>query len=123
MSKLKFLALLAVLALTFSLSAVASAQDIPPHVFVGNVTVDGMPAPQGTEISAFIGGEEKGFVRVYEGGEYGPLYVEDPISGFLVTFMVGNDTADQAVIWEPGGITTLDLSADSDDPLIRPNQR
>jgi hypothetical protein len=120
MNKLKFLALVAVLALTLSLSAVASAQDIPPHVFVGTVKVDGKVAPKGTRITAMIGGEEKGFVWVYERGEYGPLYVEDPTNGSVVTFRVGDLAADQTVTWKKGGATILDLTASSDNPSPEP---
>jgi hypothetical protein len=123
MMRLKFLALLAVLALTLSLSAVAAVEDTPPHVFVGTVTMDGKAAPQGTGITALIAGEEKGFVSVYERGEYGPMYVEEPTNGSLITFRVDNHPANQAVIWEKGEATILDLTVDSDDPLIRPTQR
>ena len=124
MSKLKFLALLAVLALTFSLSLVAAVEDTPPHVFVGTVTIDGNAVPQGTEITALVGGEEKGFVWVYDRGEYGPLYVGEPTNGSLmITFLVDGYPADQTFTWHKGEATILHLTVHNDDPLIRPNQR
>lgn len=83
----------------------------------------GKAAPQGTGITALIAGEEKGFVWVYERGEYGPMYVEEPTNGSLITFKADNHLADQDVIWEKGEATILDLTVDSDDPLIRPTQR
>lgn len=124
MSKLKFLALLAALALTFSLSGAASAQsDVPPHAFTGIVMVDGKAAPEGTKIVAVVEGEDKGSVIVHERGKYGPLNVEAPNSSDpIIIFKVDNYAAEQAVTWEMGEVTILDLTVDTDDSLSKPSQ-
>src|SRR5919106_3670445 len=87
--------LLAVLGLTFSMSKMTSADDIPPLLFVGNVTLRGEPVLPGTGITALVHGEEKGFVQVYERGKYGPMYVEYPATDCLITFRIDNQMADQ----------------------------
>jgi hypothetical protein len=107
--------LLAVLRLTFGMSKIPLAQDIPLSIFVGNATVDGEPALPGTNVSALIGRKEKGSVQVHELGVYGPLYVEGLPSDCRVTFRVGDNMADQTVTRNKGGATILDLTADSDD--------
>jgi hypothetical protein len=105
--------LLSVLRLTFGMSKMPSAQDIPPNIFIGTVTVDGEPALPGTGITAIIEGKEKGFAQVHELGVYGPLYVKDPPSDRQITFRVDNQMADQTVPGNQGGATILDLTADT----------
>ena len=108
--------LLTVLRLTFGMSKMRLAQDMPPCIFVGNITVDSEPALPGTEVSALVDGKVKGFVQVHELGVYGPLDVEGLPSDRQITFRVGDNMADQAVAANQGGATILDLTADSDDP-------
>ena len=119
MIKLRFLALLSVLALMLSLPAVASAQAAPPHVVIGTVMVDGKVAPQGTEVTALIEGQEQVSALVDANGEYGPLFVE-PGKGPQITFRVGALIADQSVIWEKGGADVVHLTASSDSPSPSP---
>jgi hypothetical protein len=108
--------LLAVLGLTFSMSKMTPADDIPPRVFVGNVTLGGEPASPGTGITAMVRGEEKGFVQVYERGEYGPMYVEYPATDCLISFRIDNHMADQtAPGYKTGGII-LNLTANTGNP-------
>ena len=52
MTKMRVLALLAVMVMMLMVPAVASAQQVPPHVFIGTVTVNGLAAPAGTLLSA-----------------------------------------------------------------------
>ena len=108
--------LLSVLRLTLGMSKTPLAQDLPPCIFVGTVTVDGEPALPGTAITALIGGKKKGFVQVHELGVYGPLYLDGPVSDCQITFMVDNYMADQTVPGNTGGASILDLTAHSDDP-------
>ncbi len=44
MTRVKILALLLGMVLLFTLTSVASAQRVPPHVFVGTATLDGAAA-------------------------------------------------------------------------------
>jgi hypothetical protein len=115
MSKLRFLVLLAALALMLSLPAVASAQEVLPHVFTGTARVNGEFMAPGTEITALINGEEQGSTTVKANGEYEALVVEQG-NGTEITFRVGTLTADQMAIWKSGAATMLDLTASSNSP-------
>jgi hypothetical protein len=110
MTKLRFLALLTVLALLFALPAVASAQQVPPHVFHGTVTVNGLRAPSGTEVSAMAGGQAVATDTVDQNGQYTLLV---PQSEGQITFRVGTLNADQTSNWEQGGANIVNLTANS----------
>jgi hypothetical protein len=114
MIKVRFLALLSVLALLLTLPAMASAQSVPPHIFIGTVTVNGLNAPAGTTVTAMIGEETKGTAVVGANGQYGPLQVAAG-TGAEITFMVDALTAAETGTWEQGGGTSLNLSASSID--------
>ncbi|MDA0735303.1 MAG: hypothetical protein O2860_12110, partial [Chloroflexi bacterium] len=114
MLKVRFLAWLSVLAILLTLPAIASAQSVPPHIFIGSATVNGLVAPSGTTITAMIGGEAKGSVNVGSNGQYGPLRVNSG-SGSEVTFVVGTLTAAETATWQQGGSTVLNLTASSFD--------
>ena len=112
MLKVRILALLTVLALLLTLPAVASAQQVPPHGFVGTATVNGLPAPVGTPVVALIGGEQRGSTMVSNNGQYGPLLVS-PGSVTAITFRIGTLVATQTATWEQGALESLDLTASS----------
>ena len=113
MIKVRILALLSVLALLLTLPAIASAQSVPPHIFIGNATVNGLNAPSGTVITAMIGGESKGSVTVGSNGEYGALHVASG-SGSEITFVLDSLTASETATWEQGGASVLALNASVD---------
>jgi hypothetical protein len=110
MTKLRFLALLTVLALLLALPAVASAQQVPPHVFHGTVTVNGLRAPAGTEVIAVAGGDPVATATVDQNGEYTLLV---PQTEGQITFRVGTLNAAQTGDWEQGGADIVNLSATS----------
>jgi len=110
MIKVRFLALLSVLVLLLTLPAIASAQSVPPHLFIGTATVNGLIAPSGTVITAMIGGEAKGSVKVGSNGTYTRLLV-DSGTGSEISFALGSLTATETATWEQGGSTVLALNA------------
>jgi hypothetical protein len=110
MTKLRFLALLTVLALVLALPAVASAQQVPPHVFHGTVTVNGLRAPVGTEVTALAGGQPVATGTVDQNGEYTLLV---PQSEGEITFRVGTLNAAETSNWEQGGANIVNLTASS----------
>ena len=79
----------------------------PPHIFVGAVTIDGLPAPEGTVVRALVDGVEVASAQV-EDGKYLPLAILIP--GQTVTFMVGDLTAAQTSFTKVGGIELLNLT-------------
>jgi hypothetical protein len=120
MNKLRFLVLLAVLALMLSFPAVVLAEVTqPPQVFVGPARINGKPALPGTKVTAVINGTEKAStVVVRPDGAYEALVVEQS-NGSVITFRIGTLTAEESAIWRPGGGYVLHLSASSGSPRRR----
>ena len=109
MIKMRVLALLAVMVMVLMVPAVASAQQVPPHIFIGTVTVNGLAAPAGTAVFAVIDGVEQGSTTVTAGGGY-VLHVSQGrgASGTLVTVRgEGFRTFETVTTVEFGGRGTL----------------
>ena len=89
--------------------------NVLPHVFVGTVTIDGVTAPDGTVITAWI----QGFIvpvgeGMVSGGDYFiqvPQYGNAPFNGKTVTFKVGGLDAHQITEWQAGEGDILNLTA------------
>jgi len=111
MTKAKVLALLAVMAMVLIVPAVAFAQAVPPHIFIGSVTVNGLSAPSGTAVSAVVDGVEQGKTTVSSAGSY-TLQVSQG-SGTDIIFMVDTLTASETATWQQGGADVLNLTAGS----------
>ena len=88
------------------------SQNRPPQILVGTVTVDGLPAPEGTIVRALVNGVEVASAQV-EDGQYLPLAILIP--GQTVTFMVGDLTAAETFLTEVGGVNVLNLTAAGSD--------
>ena len=104
MTKFRFLALFAALALLLTVSTTVLAQaPKQPHVFTGSVMVGDEMAMEGTEVTAMIDGETVGMAMVMDG-----TYVikVDPgdadYSGQMVMFMVGMENVEQSGEWMEG---------------------
>ena len=110
MGKVRVLAMLTALALLLTLPAVAYAQSLPPHIFVGHAMVDGDDARNGTVVTAMIGEEEKGTTTVMDGMYTLPVNAG---AGTEVSFMVGDMSVMEKGSWMQGGATMMDLMAGS----------
>jgi hypothetical protein len=112
-------------------AAAASAQPQIPATVYGSVTIDGQPAPTGTEVRAFIGstdctqaapGERPAF-RDGSATAYVVAVLHESQrpgcgrTGAVITFTIDGRPALQSVPWEPGPIR-LDLSLGS--PTVIP---
>ena len=86
----------------------------PPHVFIGTVTIDGSPAPDGALVSAFIEGETGPVAQAEVSGGGYTLMVEQPsggdFKGKTVTFTISGLDASPSVPWEFGGADEVNLS-------------
>jgi hypothetical protein len=90
----------------------------PPNRFFGDVTLDGSPAPEGTNVTATIDGNVCGQTAVQADSKY----VLDVVSsgqtagcgteGATVDFWVGGLLAGSA-LWSSGQFTQLDLAAEN----------
>lgn len=109
-------------------SVAAQETDGPPEVpasFHGTVTVDGEPAPEGTEVVAVVDGQTVDTTTVGSNGTYGDpgtlgekLVVDESVAdeGTVVAFRVDGVRAEETVNWTTGTTTRVDLSvSDLDD--------
>jgi hypothetical protein len=117
MTKLRVLALLAVVALLLVPAfAYAQTPPQPPCRFYGTVTADGAAVPAGTVITATVGGDEYTATTPAEG--YGSssyaIKIEEPdgssYSGATVSFKIGGSSAKETGTWTLGGNVNVNLS-------------
>jgi len=112
--------LILLLALTIG---VVAGEDVPPtfpHDFWGGVTIDGSPAPAGTEITALIRDTAYDSIKTTKIGEYGSssrheggrlvVGATDGQAGETITFRVNGRTARETATFTPDSTTRLDLS-------------
>ncbi len=110
MIKRRVLPLLAVIVSLLLLPAIASAQQTPPHIFIGKVfEIGGEAGSVGTSVTAYIQGEVKGSTTVQQGGKYVITVSQGAIT--VITFKIGSLEAAETSTWEQGGATVLNLSA------------
>jgi hypothetical protein len=117
MTKLRLLALLAVVAFVGALlvPAMALAQPLPPCRIHGTVQIDGANVAAGTVITATIDGDTYTATTpsAYGASTY-LVSIAQPdgksYAGKTVTFMIGADTALETATWEQGGNLVLNLT-------------
>ena len=80
------------------------AQNMPPHVLIGAVTLDGATPAAGVVVTAHANGQEIGSTVVNEDGHYA-IQVSRPPAGAEVTFMVGGAKAAESLsVWTTGAV-------------------
>ena len=110
MTRKRVLTLLVAMVFLFSLPAVASAQETPPHIFIGKVfDVSGGIISVGTVVTAYINGVAEGSTTVTAGGAYTLMVSRG--AGTNITFRIGNLDATETFTWQLGDATVLDLNA------------
>ena len=120
MTNKRVLTLLAVMVFLFSLPAIASAQETPPHIFIGRVfDISGATGAIGTLVTAYIGGVAQGSATVRSDGKY--TLVIKRGAGAAITFRIGSLDAAENAIWEQGGATVLNLNAIPGVTVLQPN--
>ena len=123
MTKFRFLALFAALALLLTVSTTVLAQQPKqPHVFTGEVMIGEEMAMDGAMVTATIDGETVGVDTVMDGMYTIKLDPGDPsaegymdFSGTEVMFMVGMEDAGTAM-WMEGMVSPLNLMAMAMEP-------
>ena len=139
MTKFRFLALFAALALLFIVSTTVLAQGAPkqPQVFTGEVMEGPNNAMKGTDVTAMIDGETVGMAMVMDDeGNYSiKLDPGDPsaegymdFTGKTVMFMVGMENVEKSEMWMEGTVTELNLMAmamepEPTEPVMMPGPR
>jgi hypothetical protein len=95
-----------------------SASPVLPAEYYGQVTLNGNPAPVGTEISVTINNVVVGSIQTTAAGYYGGSGTFDPrltvsgtADGQTLVFLINGNTADQTSVFHPGKTQQLSLSA------------
>ena len=115
MTKTRFLALVTALALLLAIPTAVFAQKVPPHVFVGTVTLDGATAADGAAITVWIDGVQVASTTA-SGGDYNVLVEPEgdaSFTGKTVSFKVSGVDATESAVWIQGGGDVLNLTGDS----------
>ena len=110
MTKTRFLALVTALALLLAIPTSVFAQRVPPHVFVGTVTLDGAGVVDGGAVTAWIDGEQVAAANA-SGGNY-TIQIDQGDSSYAgktVSFKVGGAEVADTAEWMQGGGTILNL--------------
>ena len=107
-------------------SAVPAPVDVPvpvadgpilPHLFAGTAKLNGLPAPDGTVVTAWVGGLSEPLAEsVISSSEFSILvhqYGAGSLEGETVVFKLDGTVADNAGTWTSGGSDVLELDAGS----------
>ncbi len=89
-----------------------------PHIFVGTAKLGGLPAPDGTEITAWMEGFSEFLARSEVGSNafniLVPQYGPGPFDGRTIEFRLDGIVAEPTVTWVRGGADVVDLIASPD---------
>ena len=110
MTKTRFLALVTALALLLAIPTSVFAQRVPPHQFVGTVTLDGAGVVDGGAVTAWIDGEQVAAANA-SGGNYS-IQIDQgngSYAGKTVSFKVAGADVAETAEWVQGGGTILNL--------------
>ena len=118
MPRLGFRSVILCVALTLSLMALPVLAAVTyPCNFYGFASVDGVPVAAGTNVSAWVAGENIGWNLTGEPGlddnEFSMLAEYDEASGYVVSFKIADLWAAQTAPWQRYGIVPVDLTASS----------
>ena len=114
MTKSRFLAVVTALALLLAIPTAVFAQRVPPHAFVGSVTIDGVTAADGAAVTAWIDGEQVASTTA-SAGTYSLIVDQEDsaYAGKTISFKVSGAHAAQTAEWTQGNVEELNLVADS----------
>ncbi|MBU4451876.1 MAG: hypothetical protein KJ851_03690 [Nanoarchaeota archaeon] len=97
--------------------AEVTAPTMPPHQFWGIATINGVPAPVGTSITATIYGDLAGSAKTTSGGAYN-LIVENPNNQGDTILIFVNTVQAASDIFANGKSTNLDLAITVNVPPV-----
>ena len=89
--------------------------NIGPNLFAGTAKIDGVPAAEGTTITGWAEGflQPVGQGVVKDGAYFFSVfqYGKASFAGRIITFQIGDLTANETAAWESLGVTELNLTA------------
>ena len=122
-----FTYLAAALLAGLALQSTAVLAQAPPTRFYGTVTINGAPAPAGTEIRAYINGQECGAIATAADDGF---YILDAaadatvigcgLEDIEVTFAINGVSANEISYFTQGEFRNLDLSVNGEAPPVAP---
>ena len=86
-----------------------------PHVFVGEVTISGQAAPDGTEVSVWVSDYNAPVgTGTVAGGQYSVQAFKhgDDFDGKTLIFKIADEDTGTTATWERGGATIMGLAVD-----------
>ncbi len=87
--------------------------DVPPNIFLGTATFDGIVVPDGTNVTSCIDGEPVASALVSAGKFLVTIQQRNPsLVGKEVTFSIGGVDANETAVWTMGGAVLIDLSVE-----------
>ena len=103
------------------LFSIVSAAPIPliPCEFYGTLQINGLPAPEGTMVKAFMNGVERGSLATTISGKYGDDGAFDPRiivagtesdPGQVILFTINGNPANETAVFREGEVHRLNLS-------------
>ena len=93
MKKFKILALLAVMAILWTIPVMAFAQEVPPAIVIGKATNNGVPVATGTTVSALVDGADVGSAKTSADGKF--TVTAKGVKGDTLTFKIGDGAANE----------------------------
>ena len=94
-------------------SLAISPGDVPPNIFLGTATLDGVIVPDGTNVTSCIDGEPVATSFVSNGQFLITIEQRIPsLAGKEITFSVDGIDAIERAVWSLGGAELIDLSAE-----------
>ena len=114
MTKSRLILILAVMALVLTLPSVVSAQRVPPHVFVGSATIDGVAAEDGAIVTAWIDDAEVASATI-AGGSF-TLVIDQEDSTYAakaISFLLDGQSVAETATWMQGGGDEIVLTVTS----------
>ena len=97
---------------------------IPPHAFAGTVTIDGAPAAEGTQVTAFLEGVPDSVAGgTVKNGLYNLKIVQRSSTLFAdrkVTFKIGGKDSSTTSVWTSGEATELNIVVGKGIPVDAP---
>ena len=109
MNGVRLLALALVVGLAVAFPAAALGQPVPDHLSRVVVMLDGEKAPDDTDVTAIIDGEDVAMAMTLDGVAFLRIPGTGATTGKEIHFMVGDMMADEADTWEQGGHSDKDF--------------
>ena len=110
MFKIRILALMVMAAILLLFPGVALGQQVPPHISAISPTVDGAPAADGAEVTAWIDGEQVATAMVENGVAVIVISGDAGLTGKTISFKVDGVDASETDTWEQGGHADAEFS-------------